>query len=165
MNSATMAGSLIFATVLVVLYLVLIRLMRRGWRRRGQHQAGLIGALPALPDALGTAIRTVGGKYLGCALVPGWHQRIAVGDLGYPDKAELIEYAEGIMVHRHHTRAIWIPRESITAIRAESALAGKVVAQQGALAIRWRLPSGVEIDTGFRGNDRSDYADWLQEVA
>ena len=29
---------------------------------------------------------------------------------------------------------------------------------QGILAIRWRLPSGTEIDTGFRGNDRAEYA-------
>lgn len=165
MNSATVAGSLIFATVLVVLYIVVARLMRRGWRHRGQRQAGLIGTLPAVPDALGTVIRAVDGKYLGCTLVPGWHRRIAVGDLGYPDRAALIGYPEGILVHRHHACGIWIPRESITAIRAESALAGKVVTGHGILAIRWRLPSGVEIDTGFRGNDRSDYADWLQEVA
>jgi hypothetical protein len=28
------------------------------------------------------------------------------------------------------------------------------------LVIRWRLPSGTEIDTGFRGEDRSGYAAW-----
>ena len=34
----------------------------------------------------------------------------------------------------------------------------------GILAIRWRLPSGTEIDTGFRGDDRQRYADWLGET-
>lgn len=165
MNSGTLTGSLIFAAVLVVLFAAAAWRMGRGWRRRGQHQAGLIGALPALPDAVGTAIRTAGGKYIGCALAPGWHERIAVGDLGYPGRGVLTRYPEGIMLQRHHARAIWIPRESITAIRTESALAGKVVAGDAILTIRWRLPSGVEIDTGFRGNDRSDYADWLQEAA
>ncbi|MBY0442242.1 MAG: transporter [Mycobacteriaceae bacterium] len=165
MNSATMTGSLIFATALAVLYLVVTGLMRRGWRRRAQREAGLIGPLPPLPEVLGTQLRAMGGKYLGCTLVRGWPQRIAAGDLGYPDRAVLIGFAEGIMVRRDHTRAIWIPRESITAIRAASALAGKVVTGNAVLAIRWRLPSGVEIDTGFRGNNRSDYADWLQEVA
>ncbi len=33
----------------------------------------------------------------------------------------------------------------------------------GILAIRWQLPSGTEIDLGFRGNDRSDYTRWLAE--
>jgi hypothetical protein len=36
-----------------------------------------------------------------------------------------------------------------------------VVPPDGILAIRWRLPSGTEIDTGFRGDDRSRYSDWL----
>ena len=30
--------------------------------------------------------------------------------------------------------------------------------RNGILAIRWRLPSGTEIDTGFRGDDRDEYA-------
>jgi hypothetical protein len=49
-------------------------------------------------------------------------------------------------------------------------LAGKVLpgartgtAAAGILVIRWRLPSGAEIDTGFRGDDRRDYAQWLGE--
>jgi hypothetical protein len=32
----------------------------------------------------------------------------------------------------------------------------------GILAIRWRLPSGTEIDTGFRADNRADYAQWLE---
>ena len=36
---------------------------------------------------------------------------------------------------------------------------------EGILAIRWRLPSGTEIDTGFRSDDRAEYAQWLGEEA
>jgi len=35
----------------------------------------------------------------------------------------------------------------------------------GVLAIRWRLPSGTEIDTGFRGDDRRDHSRWTGEHA
>jgi hypothetical protein len=103
------------------------------------------------------------------------------GDLGYRSKAVLTRYPEGIMVQRSGASPIWIPQESITAIRTERGIVGKVVppglnsrraardrdgqaaAAEGILAIRWRLPSGTEIDLGFRGNDRSEYARWLQE--
>jgi hypothetical protein len=44
-------------------------------------------------------------------------------------------------------------------------MAGKVMTGDGILAIRWRLPSGAEIDTGFRGDNRPDYGEWLQEAA
>ena len=37
------------------------------------------------------------------------------------------------------------------------------MARIGVLAIRWRLPSGVEIDTGFRADRRDEYDDWLEQ--
>ena len=67
------------------------------------------------------------------------------------------------MLERVRAKPIWIPRESITAIRTERGIAGKVAARNGILAIRWRLPLGVEIDTGFRANNRDEYSDWLKE--
>ena len=79
------------------------------------------------------------------------------GDLGYRSKAVLTRYPEGILVERIRAAPIWIPQDSISAIRMERGAAGKVVARIGVLAIRWRLPSGVEIDTGFRADRRDEY--------
>jgi hypothetical protein len=47
----------------------------------------------------------------------------------------------------------------------ERGIAGKVVARIGILAIRWRLPSDIEIDIGFRADHRDEYAAWVQEAA
>lgn len=163
MNSGTLVGSLIFAAVLVVLLAVVIQLMMRGWRKRALRQMELIGDLPNLPDEVGTASLTTPGLYVGCTLSPAWNDRVAVGDLGYRSKAVLTRYPEGILVERIRAQPIWIPRESIIAIRTERGIAGKVAARNGILAIRWRLPSGTEIDTGFRANNRDDYVKWLQE--
>lgn len=58
---------------------------------------------------------------------------------------------------------IWIPQDSIRAIRTERGLAGKVMTKDGVLVIRWELPSGTEIDTGFRGDDKSVYPAWTHE--
>jgi hypothetical protein len=182
MNSGTLIGTLIFAGVVVVAIAFVIQAMMRGWRERARRQAAIIGMLPPAPATVGAPIvEPTRGVYVGCTLAPDWHNRVAVGDLGYRSKAVLTRYPEGIMVQRSGASPIWIPQESITAIRTERGIVGKVVppglnsrraardrdgqaaAAEGILAIRWRLPSGIEIDLGFRGNDRSEYARWLPE--
>jgi hypothetical protein len=182
MNSRTLVASLIMAALLAVVIAFVIQLMMRGWRARGRRQAETIGTLPPVPETFGSPIvAPTRGVYVGCTLAPDWHDRVAAGDLGYRSKAVLTRYAEGIMVQRSGASPIWIPQESITAIRTERGIVGKVVppglnsrraardrdgqaaAAEGILAIRWRLPSGTEIDLGFRGNDRSEYARWLPE--
>jgi hypothetical protein len=162
MNSATLVASLIMAGVLALLIAFIIQLMMRGWRKRARRQAELIGTLP-MPEMVGSPIvAPTRGMYVGCTLAPSWHDRVVAGDLGYRSKAVLTRYTEGILVERSGAGPIWIPQESITAIRTERGMVGKVV-PAGILAIRWRLPSGTEIDLGFRGNDRSEYDRWLTE--
>jgi hypothetical protein len=181
MNSATLVASLIMAGLLALVIAFVIQLMMRGWRERGRRQAELIGTLPPVPEMVGSPIvESTRGVYVGCTLAPSWNDRVAVGDLGYRSKAVLTRYPEGIMVQRSGANPIWIPQESITAIRTERGMVGKVVpaglgsrrardddgsatSHEGILAIRWRLPSGTEIDLGFRGNDRGDYIRWLPE--
>ncbi len=166
MNSATLVTSLIMAAVMALLIAFVIQLMMRGWRARAQRQAAMIGTLPAVPETVGSAIiPPTRGVYVGCTIAPSWHDRVAVGDLGYRSKAVLTRYPEGIMVQRSGARPIWIPQGSITAIRTERGMVGKAMTNNGILAIRWRLPSGTEIDLGFRGNDRGEYARWLPEAS
>ncbi len=166
MNTGTLVGSLVLAAILAVVIAVLIQAMMRGWRGRAERQAALIGTLPRLPDTVGKAIvAPTKGLYVGSTLAPRWNDRVVVGDLGFRTKAVLTRYPEGIMVQRSGAGPIWIPDESIAAIRTERAIAGKAITHEGILAIRWRLPSGTEIDTGFRADDRGEYARWLEEAA
>jgi hypothetical protein len=177
MNTGTAVGSYIFALIVLLIISLAIRRMIVGWRRRGERQQELIGELPPLPDELGAAILPpLHGLYIGCVLAesdskgPDWLDRIAVGDLGYRSTAVLTRYPRGVLLVRSGARTIWIPEESISAIRAETALAGKVIPGKsreqagGVLALRWRLPSGTLIDTGFRGDDRREHERWIGEV-
>ena len=170
MNTPTAIGTVVFGLVVVVLIGVVIRRMLRGWKRRAERQVELIGTLPEMPDAVGPAIiAPTRGLYLGCTLAgsaPSWLERVNVGDLGYRCKAVLTRYPEGILVERSGTGPIWIPEAAITGLRTERAMAGKVLPGTrsdpggGILVIRWTLPTGTEIDTGFRGDDRARYPGW-----
>jgi hypothetical protein len=159
MNSGTLVGSLIFAAVLAVVIAVVIQLMMRGWRRRAERQQELLGELPEMPGEVGMASISTRGNYCGSMMAPDWSERIAASDLGYRSKAVLTRYPEGIVVERIRAQPIWIPQDAIVNIRMERRMAG---ARIGILAIRWRLGSGVEIDTGFRANHRDAYAQWLE---
>ena len=163
MNTGTAISTYIFGFVVVILIGVAIRRMLHGWRGRAQRQTELIGTLPTMPDLVGSAvIAPTRGLYVGSTLAPNWLERVAAGDLGYRSKAVLTRYPEGILLERSGASPIWIPEESLIGVRAERALAGKVIpgartgteAPGGILVLRWRLPSGTEIDTGFRGDDR-----------
>lgn len=164
MNTPTLVASLVMAAVLAVLIAVLIHAMMRGWRHRIERQAQMVGTMPPLPETVGPAlVAATKGLYVGSTLVPHWNDRVAAGDLGFRAKAVLTRYPEGIMLQRTGAGPIWIPDDSISQIRTEKNLAGKALTHEGILAIRWRLPSGVEIDTGFRADDRRDYLKWLPE--
>ena len=164
MNTPKLVASLVMAGVLALLIAVLIHAMMRGWRHRIERQAQMVGTMPPLPDTVGPAlVPATKGLYVGSTLVPHWNDRVAAGDLGFRAKAVLTRYPEGIMLQRTGAGPIWIPDDSISAIRTEKNLAGKALTHEGILAIRWRLPSGVEIDTGFRADDRRDYLKWLPE--
>lgn len=166
MNTGTLVGSLIMAALLVLLVAFLIRQMVRGWKHRMARQAELIGNLPGLPDTVGPVLTgPTNGLYVGSTLVPHWNDRVAAAALGFRAKAVLTRYPEGIMVRRSGTGPIWIPDDSIVALRTERAIAGKALTHEGILAIRWRLPSGTEIDTGFRADNRNDIPKWVEEDA
>ena len=174
MNTGTLIASLVMAALLALLIGFLIRQMMRGWLNRAERQA----------EAIGTSATPTGHRWARChsgnqgplcrqhdrrlrfseRLRPEWLDRVVVGDLGFRTKAVLTRYPEGIMVQRIGASPIWIPDESITAIRTERGLAGKALTHDGILAIRWRLPSGTEIDTGFRGDDRTQLANWLRRT-
>ncbi len=173
MNTPTAVATYVFGFVVVVLIALVIRRMLRGWKHKSDRQADLVGALPGPPDLLGPAVvAPTRGLYVGSTFAPNWLERVTVGDLGYRCKAVLTRYPEGILLERSGTGPLWMPVESLVGVRTEQALAGKVIpgrsgaeAPGGLLVIRWRLPSGTEIDTGFRGDDRRDYARWTTGAA
>ncbi|MFM9376121.1 transporter [Gordonia sp. VNK21] len=154
-----------FVVMLIVLafWLMLVGLVLRGWRNRGRRQEEAVGTLPAPPAEPGEP--TIGphtGLYLGATMAPSWQNRIAVGDVGDRATCTYARYPGGILIERNGASSVWIPEESISAVRPENGLAGKVMSRDGVLVIRWTLPSGLEIDTGIRGDDKDVYPQWSE---
>lgn len=146
-------------------WVVLVLLMWKGWRGRVRRQQDVIGALPAVPPELGErVVEPATGLYVGSTIAPSWQDRVAVGDLGHRANAELSRYRTGALLERDGASPIWIPQDSIRAIRTERGLAGKVMSKDGVLVIRWQLPSGTEIDTGFRSDDKTVYPAWTRDA-
>ncbi|MER6875102.1 transporter, partial [Amycolatopsis sp. NPDC000673] len=73
-------------------------------------------------------------------------------------------HPDGVAVERGGLPDFWIPRASITGIRRDSRLAGKVTGTDVLLVITWRL-GDVELDTGFRGDDLDDYPLWIEKLS
>ena len=59
--------------------------------------------------------------------------------------------------------ARFCPGRSLGLLEVGLVVGALVAYLSGILAIRWRLQSGAEIDTGFRADDRRDYSKWLPE--
>lgn len=146
----------------IVFWMVTIGLIFWGWRGRQKRQADSIGTFPDVPADLGETVLGVStGLYVGSTIAPSWQDRIAVGDIGHRATAELSRHTKGILLERTGESTIWIPEESVRAVRTERGLAGKVMSKDGLLVIRWVLPTGTEIDTGFRADDKLVYPEWV----
>ncbi|MBM7414698.1 MULTISPECIES: transporter [Nocardiaceae] len=150
----------------LVFWVAMIGLIIWGWKNRQKRQADAIGTLPAVPEQLGAVLTPAcTGLYVGSTLAPSWQNRIAVGDMGHRATGTLTRYETGILLERTGESDIWMPADSLRAVRTERGLAGKVMTRDGLLVVRWELPTGTEIDTGFRADDKTVYPQWVDDTS
>src|SRR5271154_3380800 len=113
-------GRILWGIGLLVCWVLVLGWMYRGWRPGAARQAGRIGELPAVPDDLGALLlEPTTGLYVGSTIAPSWQDRIAVGDIGFRATGELSRYERGILLERDGASPIWIPAESVRAVRTE----------------------------------------------
>ncbi|WP_225443058.1 PH-like domain-containing protein [Lolliginicoccus lacisalsi] len=152
----------LLTVALFAVWAILVWLMIRAWRRRGELQEGIVGALAPVPGTLGDPVLGPShGLYVGSTLAPSWINRVAVGDLGDRANADLLAFDDGLLLARQGAADVWIPRDQVLGLRTERGLAGKVMTKDGLLVIRWRTSTGAEIDSGFRAVDKNEYPAWI----
>lgn len=133
---------------LALLTVVILLSMRRGWRGRQARTAGIVGELPTAPAELGTA-RTapIDGVYVGTTLAGQWLERIAGQGLGSRAAGTVQLFDAGVVVVRHGTSEVYIPRERLDAVRFDRGAAGKIGDRERLVVLTWRLD--VPVDTGI----------------
>lgn len=159
-----MTRTLLTIAVIAVFALCLLA-MWIGWRRRTRRQGVVLPAFPEPPEGLGdrAARLETSGVYVSTVNAGDWQDRITVGDVGHRAAGAMRWYAEGLLIDRTGASALWIPIGSIVDARTDRALAGKVMGTEGLLVVRWRHGSH-ELDTGFRGDDKSVYPQWVETL-
>jgi hypothetical protein len=119
---------------------------------------------PQPPQELGKdLLDPATGVYISTTTAKSWQDRVAIGDVGFRAAATLRLTGDGVLFDREGADRVWIPAGSVVSARTDRAIAGKVMSRDGLLVVRWRLGEH-ELDTGFRGDDKDVYADWVEAL-
>ncbi|MBP2337833.1 hypothetical protein JOF41_004011 [Saccharothrix coeruleofusca] len=154
---------LLLTLAVLALFLLCLYGMWRGWQRRARRQAEALPAFPSPPADPGVATMETTGVYVGTTIGDDWQNRVAVGDIGHRAEAVLRLTERGVLVDRTGASPLWIPAEDVRGARTARGLAGKVMAADGLLVVRWQLGEQV-FDTGFRGDDKDVYEQWVNAL-
>jgi hypothetical protein len=133
-----------------------------GWRRRARRQSDL-GPLPLVPAECDEPLAAVSGLYVGTTYATSWQDRVVHAGLGRRADCELSLHRQGVLIERRGDDPVFIPSADIVGARLEPGLAGKVMGAGGVLVVRWRLGE-TELDTGVRGDDKSQYPEVVNAV-
>lgn len=157
--------------LVVAVFLLAVYGMWRGWRRKAREQSARYDPFPEVPARLtdpesapGAGPRDVAkGIYVATTRSGHWQDRIVTRGAGMRGPATLRRYSAGVVVDRTGAPSFFIPAESIVDAKTARGMAGKVMGTDGLLVITWRL-GGVDVDTGFRCEDRAVYPQWIHAL-
>lgn len=150
-------------TLLVIgFFLLCAAAMWWGWRRKAAAQRARYAPFPPVPaaDDLGEPIAAMSGIYVATTVAGRWQERIVAHGVGWRGPATLRRHPAGVVVNRGGARDLFIATEAIRDVTTARGMAGKVMGTDGLLVITWQH-GDTEVDTGFRGDDRGAYADWI----
>ncbi len=151
--------------VVVGFFLLCAAAMWVGWRRRAAAQRARYAPFPPVPSSddgvdLGEPIATMTGIYVATTAAGRWQDRIVAHGVGWRGPATLRRHPAGVVVNRGGARDLFIAADAIRDVTTARGMAGKVMGTDGLLVITWQH-GDTEVDTGFRGDDRGAYADWI----
>jgi hypothetical protein len=155
---------LLLTLAIVVFFALCVWGMRRGWLRKARSQSVLVPPFLEAPEAPGEPVLPeTTGLYVSTTIAGEWQNRIVTRGAGLRSAATLRLYAGGIEVDRVGAPGFWIPAESLSAVRRDNHIAGKVLGVEGLLIVTWKAGETL-LDTGFRGDDVDVYPQWIEAL-
>lgn len=138
--------------VIVVVLLVLF-LMRKGWRNRSKRHADIIA--PVWPADLELPSTSVPAMYVGSSRAGDWLDRIVVHGLGVRSRAEVSVVPQGIAIVRAGAPDVFIPAASIRETRTDRAVSATVRSKDSIVLVTWQLGDAT-LETGLRTDVADD---------
>ncbi len=155
---------ILLTLAIVVFFLLCLLAMWWGYRNRAKRQDAVLPEFPQPPERLrDDQLEPATGVYISTTTAASWQDRVAIGDIGFRAAATVHLTPDGVLFDRKGADRVWIPAASVVGSRTDRAIAGKVMGRDGLLVVRWRLGEH-ELDTGFRGDDKDVYADWVEAL-
>jgi hypothetical protein len=151
---------LLTAVVLAVIGLAIWG-MRQGWLHRAARQSEV--PPPPAPPAGMSGGAAVPGTYVATTTAGDLLDRIVVHGLGNRGRAELTVRTEGVLIDRVGEPTVWIPTESLRAIRLGTGQAQKAYEAGGLILLRWAL-GAHEVETGFRADDPDEHVTTAEQL-
>lgn len=141
---------------LAVLAVVVLLLMRKGWRGRAERSAVLVGDLPVAPADPGPVLHgPVEATYVSTTLAGSWLDRVVAHDLGSRSPAQVLVLPAGVLLQRTGAADVFVPAADLLGAGLAPAIAGKVVGGEGLVILHWRLGT-QEVETGVLPRHRAD---------
>ncbi|MFD9892753.1 transporter [Amycolatopsis sp. NPDC059027] len=155
---------LLLTLALVVFFLLCLWGFWIGWRRKSRAQSVQVPPFPEIPAEPGEVLLESQGLYVSTIFAGHWQNRVVTRGAGLRTSAIWRLHPAGVAIERSGGPDFWIPRASVTGIRRDKAIAGKVMGTDALLVLTWRL-GDVDLDTGFRGDDLDDYPQWIDQLS
>ncbi|RSN35101.1 transporter [Amycolatopsis sp. WAC 04169] len=158
-----MSDRILLTLAVFAFFLFCVFLMWRGWRRKSRAQSVQVPPFAEIPTEPGEASLESTGLYVSTTTAGHWQDRVVTRGAGLRTGAVWRLHGDGIAIERGGAPDFWIPRASVTGVRKDKGMAGKVMGIDALLVITW-LAGDVELDTGFRGDDVDDYPQWIEAL-
>jgi len=148
--------------ILLALTLVLLWLMRRGWRNR--ERAIRISELPALPPGPTPREQGTSGVYVATTLAGQPLERVVTRGLGVRSRVIVFVRDTGVILQRQGANSLFIPFSHLHEVGTTGGMIGKVAAPDSIIVFTWNVGDTL-VDTGVHIRDTSARLTLLDHIA